>query len=60
MRLWGYKIIGIKSHPLKKASKVYCEMKKEHFKEYMKEECLLDGVSFEEWMGVPHPINEDE
>ena len=60
VRLWGYKIIGIKSHPLKKAFNVYCEMKKKHFKEYMKEECLLDGVPFEEWMGVPHPVDEDE
>ena len=27
--MWGYDIIGSESHPLKKAFKLYCEMKKE-------------------------------
>ena len=31
--MWGYDIIGSESHPLKKAFKLYCEMKKEMMKE---------------------------
>ena len=31
--MWGYDIIGSRSHPLKKAFKLYCEMKKEMMKE---------------------------
>jgi len=31
--MWGYNIIESRSHPLKKAFKLYCEMKKEMMKE---------------------------